>query len=402
MSEGSPTVGHMASNTGSNSPHPTPGEVRFVHTADWQLGMTRHFLDADAQPRYTQARLDALHRVAEVAREHEAEFVVVCGDVLESNAVGPKVLARTADALAAFAGLPVFLLPGNHDPLDAGSPLRTLAAWPGLEHVHVLDTAGPVPVRAGVELVAAPWTSKHPTHDLVAAATEGLMADGTLRVVVAHGAVDELSPDREDPSRIALAPLEDAVADGRLHYVALGDRHSTTQMGRSGAVWYSGTQEVTDRLETDPGNVLVVTVSDASPPKVEPVHVGRWAFPVVRAELDSAADVEALGRRLEALPAKDRTVLTLALTGTLTVRAGAALDDLLAAQADRLAGLQHWARHSDLVVRAEEDELADLGVGGYADAAVAELAALAAGDGPDAAAARDALGLVFRLAGAAR
>ncbi len=84
------------------------------------------------------------------------------------------------------------------------------------------------------------------------------------------------------------------------------------------------------------------------------------------------------------------------------MRAGAALDDLLAAQADRLAGLQHWARHSDLVVRADSDELADLGVGGYADAAVAELSTLAAGDGPDAAAARDALALVFRLAGAAR
>jgi DNA repair exonuclease SbcCD nuclease subunit len=396
----------MASNTGSNTsrptPHPAPSEVRFVHTADWQLGMTRHFLDADAQPRYTQDRLDALLRIAAVAREHEAEFVVVCGDVLESNAVGPKVLARAADALAAFDGLPVFLLPGNHDPLDAGSQLRALAGRPGLEHVHVLDAPGPVTVREGVEVVAAPWTSKHPTHDLVAAAVDGLPADGTLRVVVGHGAVDELSPDREDPARIALAPLEDAVAQGRLHYVALGDRHSTTQVGRSGAVWYSGTQEVTDRLETDPGNVLVVTVSDASPPKVEPVRVGRWHFPLVRAELDSAADVEALGRRLDALPAKDRTVLTLALTGTLTVRAGAQLDDLLAAQADRLAGLQHWARHSDLVVRADEAELADLAVGGFADAAVAELAQVAAGDGPDAAAARDALALVFRLTGAAR
>ncbi|PBJ59651.1 hypothetical protein BB737_28080, partial [Mycobacterium avium subsp. hominissuis] len=25
--------------------------MRFLHTADWQLGMTRHFLAGDAQPR---------------------------------------------------------------------------------------------------------------------------------------------------------------------------------------------------------------------------------------------------------------------------------------------------------------------------------------------------------------
>ncbi len=30
--------------------------VRFIHTADLQLGMTRRFLDEDAQARYAQAR----------------------------------------------------------------------------------------------------------------------------------------------------------------------------------------------------------------------------------------------------------------------------------------------------------------------------------------------------------
>jgi len=371
--------------------------VRFVHSADWQLGMTRHFLDADAQPRYTSARVDALRRIAEVAREADAEFVVVCGDVFESNTVGPRTLARTLEALAAF-DVPVYLLPGNHDPLDASSVLASPAvrSAPG---VVVLDTPGVHEVRPGVELVAAPWTSKRPLGDLVAAATEGLVADGTVRIVVGHGAVDELSPDRDDPARIALAPLEDAVAAGRLHYVALGDRHSTTQVGSSGAVWYSGTQEVTDRIERDPGNVLVVEVSDASPPKVEPVRVGTWAFPVVSAELDSAADVAALAERLAALPAKDRTVLTLTLSGSLSLREKASLDDLLAAQGHLLAGVQQWDRHTDLAVYADADELTDLGVGGFADGAVAELAAAAAGEGPSAETARDALSLLFRLAG---
>lgn len=374
--------------------------VRFLHTADWQLGMTRHFLDADAQPRYTSARVDALRRIGDVAREHEVEFVVVCGDVFESNAVGPRVVARALEALSSF-GVPVYLLPGNHDPLDASSVLASAAvrAAPG---VHVLDSAGPVTVRPGVELVAAPWTSKHPTHDLVAAACADLPADGTLRVVVGHGALDELSPDRDDPARIALAPLESALEEGRVHYVALGDRHSTTQVGSSGAVWYSGTQEVTDRLEDDPGNVLVVEAGDGWAPKVESVRVGTWAFPLVRAELDSAADVEVLRVRLAALPAKDRTVVTLSLTGSLSLREKALLDDLLAEQADLLAGVQQWERHTDLAVHPEGAELTDLGIGGFADAAVAELAALATSDAPGAETARDALSLLFRLAGGGR
>ena len=32
--------------------------MRFIHTADWQLGMTRHFLEGEAQPRYAAARRD--------------------------------------------------------------------------------------------------------------------------------------------------------------------------------------------------------------------------------------------------------------------------------------------------------------------------------------------------------
>ena len=34
--------------------------MRFVHTADWQLGMTRYFLNGEAQPRYSAARRDAV------------------------------------------------------------------------------------------------------------------------------------------------------------------------------------------------------------------------------------------------------------------------------------------------------------------------------------------------------
>ena len=37
--------------------------VRFVHTSDWQLGMTRHFLEGEAQARYTAARIDAIRSI---------------------------------------------------------------------------------------------------------------------------------------------------------------------------------------------------------------------------------------------------------------------------------------------------------------------------------------------------
>ena len=43
--------------------------MRFLHTADWQLGMTRHFLAGEAQPRYSAARRDAVAGLGALAAE---------------------------------------------------------------------------------------------------------------------------------------------------------------------------------------------------------------------------------------------------------------------------------------------------------------------------------------------
>ncbi len=161
--------------------------VRFLHTADWQLGMTRHFLSPEAQARYTDGRLAAIRALGRVAATEGCEFVLVCGDVFESNQLSPQTLARALDVMRDIP-VPVYLLPGNHDPLDAGTIYRTaefIRQCPG--HVHVLDAAGVHPVREGVEIVAAPWTSKRPLTDLVAEQVAALEpVTGTIRIVAGH------------------------------------------------------------------------------------------------------------------------------------------------------------------------------------------------------------------------
>ena len=194
--------------------------MRFLHTADWQLGMTRHFLAGDAQPRYSAARRDAVAGLGALAAEVGAEFVVVAGDVFEHNQLAPQVISQSLEAMRAI-GIPVYLLPGNHDPLDASSVYTsTLFTAERPDNVVVLDRAGVHQVRPGLEIVAAPWRSKAPTTDLVAEVIEDLAPGPATRVLVAHGGVDVLDPDRDKPSLIRLAALEDALVSGAVHYVA--------------------------------------------------------------------------------------------------------------------------------------------------------------------------------------
>src|SRR6202007_1728336 len=111
-----------------------------------------------------------------------------------------------------------YLLPGNHDPLDASS-LYTSALFVAErpDNVHVLDRSGVHEVWPGLQIVAAPWRSKAPTTDLVADVLAGLAADGNTRILVAHGGVDTLDPDRTKPSVIGLQAVHLALTTGAGH-----------------------------------------------------------------------------------------------------------------------------------------------------------------------------------------
>ena len=379
--------------------------MRFLHTADWQLGMTRHFLNGEAQPRYSAARRDVVAALGAVAAESGAEFVVVAGDVFEDNQLAPRVISQSLEAMRAI-GIPVYLLPGNHDPLDAASVYTSalfVAECP--DNVVVLDRAGIYEVRPGLELVAAPWRSKVPTTDLVAEVLDGLPADRcteVTRVLVAHGGVDLLDPDKNKPSLIRLAAVTDALDRGAIHYVALGDKHSRTQVGDSGRVWYSGSPEVTnyDHVESDPGHVLVVDIDETDPARpvgVESRHVGRWKFVTLQRTVDTDRDIADLDVNLDLMPDKERTVVQVALTGSLTITDKALLDGCLDKYTRLFAALTVWERHTEIAVLPADGEFDDLGIGGFAAAAVDELVAAARADGDSGDDARAALGLLLRL-----
>jgi len=371
--------------------------VTFLHTADWQLGMTRHFLDEDAQPRFSAARIDAIRTIGQAAEEAGAAFVVVCGDVFETNHVERRVIVRALETMGE-AKTTFYLLPGNHDPLDASSVFRSAIFEQNRpDNVIVLDRPGIWETGHGLELVAAPWSSKRPLADLVSQAARELSSDGTIRVAVGHGGADVLSPDPNDPALVRVAELEAAAGDGRLHYVALGDRHSTTEVGATGRIWYSGAPEPTDYRESDPGNVLVVRLDDARSVHVERRRVGTWRFLQEDFELSGAGDVDRVSDWLTGLPNKDRTIVKLALVGSLSLREKAGLDAVIEHHADLFSALETWARRSELVVVPGDGDLSELRVAGFARAAVEALRVDAGGSGEDALVARDALTLLYRL-----
>ena len=404
----------------SSSPH--AGHFRFLHTSDWQLGMPARFLGEESSTRFAEARLAAVEKVFNVAKEQQCQAIVVAGDVFDSNLLRPEVYRRAMNVLER-APVPVFLLPGNHDPFDAASIYRQEDFERLSERredgapVVVLTDMEPVTVEAvgetSVQVVGAPLMSKKPSTDLVAQALahveekHGPAQAGQIRVLVGHGGVSSFG-DSFNVSEISVETASEACSRRVVDYVALGDTHSTQQLNDAGTVWYSGAHEVTDYLQPDGGGeshsgyALVVDITvdpeDAGSPATVEVtehRTGQWAFLAMEADINNLEDAEDFIDKLRAVENQRHTSVKYALRGTIDLGTSAWLDDRIEELAPGFAALYERSRLMDLHVIPGENELASMDVGGgYMQVAAEELAVKS--QDKDTAAA-DALRLLFRL-----
>lgn len=377
----------------------SPQHVTFIHSSDFQLGMTRWFLDDNAQSRFDDSRLRAIARLGDLATETGAEFIVVAGDVFDANALAAQTMGRALEALGALP-VPVYLLPGNHDALLPGAALERAGQR---DNITVLSDSTPVEVRPGVELVGAPLLARYATEDLAAKALAKLEPTDSIRVLVAHGQCEDRSGE-DKPDRIDLPGLEAAAAAGTIDYVAMGDTHSAGPIGNSGRVWFSGAPEVTDFHdrregveggEVNSGKALVVEIDKRSPDDVDVTVdervTGEWTFDALHWEVTDGADVEELLAQLDAYPEKARTVVKYSIAGTLGLEATRALEEGLASRENIFGALYERERLMDLHLEPSDEELEDLPLSGYAREAMSEL--LGSADESS----RDAVNLLFRL-----
>lgn len=413
-------------------PLPEDGVFRFMHTSDWQLGMDRWFLGDEAGPRYREARLAAVERLLVTAGERGCAAVVVAGDVFDDNLVDPVTWRRAVDILRR-SPVPVFLLPGNHDPYDAASVYRSREFDDLAPTVQVLTDSRPRTVARGgeevdgavpAEILGAPLLSKYMSADPVASALSGSGAGissagtgddaeaggleqkqpGAVRILVGHGATQSRTSGG-DPAVIDVDAAAAACRDGVIDFLALGDTHSVGCLHQDGTVWYSGSPEVTDFREEDgggegrSGHALIVDITPvagrpASTVGVEDIRTGRWRFQALSAQINGPQDVEEWIGRLEEMQEKRTTVVKYALTGTVDLATAAVLDQEMERMRPAFAALYERQRLMDLHVVPGDQELVGADWPGVVGVAARHLA----DRGPhEDETAQDALRLLYRL-----
>ncbi len=284
--------------------------MRFIHTADWQIGMKSPGL-GHAAARVREERLAAGRRVVQAARDQEAEFILIAGDLFEDNAVDRVLVQQAADILRGFGG-PVYLIPGNHDPLAPGSVWEH-PAWRAANNVAVLGAEEAVEVPGGA-LYPCPVREKHSGRNPTGWILPG--AKGGIRLGLAHGTVEGVRQDEPD------YPIpRDAAVRADLDYLALGHWHSFAAYPEPDGrirMAYSGTPETSRFGERDSGNILLVEIpTPGVPVRVTPLRTGGLSWVGLAETVRAGSDLERLRQQLEELPDPAVTLVSVTLTGLL-------------------------------------------------------------------------------------
>lgn len=295
--------------------------VKFLHTADWQIGMNARHTGA-ASPRVREARFRAAERLAQIAGEEQVDFAILAGDTFENHAVPLHEVERAAAILGRFPCV-VYVLPGNHDPVEAGS-IWERPVWREHQNVFILERAEP-DFYGEVVVFPCPlrsrWSADDPTAWIPAGGYEG-----SFRIGIAHGTLEGLpSADRAHP-----IPADAAWAR-HLDYLALGDWHSLRIFGDGQCgcrMAYCGTPEPTGFGEDASGRALIVEIdSPGAPPRLREVQVASLDWKRIEREILEPGALARLRQEVEAVSGEN-VLLELKLRGALLPEDEAVLDAL--------------------------------------------------------------------------
>ncbi len=340
--------------------------LKLLHTADWHLGRRFRSFEEGAALQLSRARLEVLERVFDEAERHQVDAVLCAGDLFDDPQPGREwVEGLVAILKKRRHQCPVFLLPGNHDPVQPDSVWLEAGFRRALPpSVTVIEKAGEYALPNGAVLYAVPCESRAGQADPTKKIPKRGAKDERVRVGLVHGSTFDL------PGAQLNFPISrDAAVELGLDYLAIGDTHGFRYVPadrKQPPTIYPGAPEATAFDEREAGQIAVVFVNRLRKALVQPRRVAAWTWEDVT--IGSMAELRALAARTDlrgrvlrvrvdlsvSAPELDEAERLLETLQGTTARHG--LVGVLDLQRDRLEldlhHLEDWARTLPSVLKA--------------------------------------------------
>lgn len=274
--------------------------LKILLSADWHLGAPMTSLEEEERQQLQSVLRQLPELTAELCRREGCDLVLLAGDLLERTA-GRDILDDLKQGLKACS-VPVFIAPGNHDPLGPDSPWQE--SWP--ENVHIFgETLESVPLP---ELDCRIWGAGYTSMDCPPL-LEGFRAEGEERwkLALLHG-----DPTRPDSPCCPVTAAQ-TEASG-LDLLALGHIHKGGgfRAGKTLCAW-PGCPQGRGWDETGEKGAVLITLDEE--PLLQGVSFPGPRFHDLELELENNP-LEALKEVLPAAHTDDFYRITLKGTGT--------------------------------------------------------------------------------------
>ena len=323
--------------------------LKLIHGADFHLDSPFSGLTPEQAAHRRGEQRQLLGDLARVAREKEADLVLLSGDLMDSA----RLYRETAQALAQALGsipCPVFISPGNHDSYSFRSVYATLD-WPDNVHIFTSNT---------VEAVELPARNCTVYGRAFCAAQEEVRPLANFRANRDSGRIQLmcLHADLAPQSRYApISPSE--IAASGLDYLALGHIHQCTGLQQLGGTYwaYPGCPEGRGFDETGEKGVLYAEVERGFA-RAQFIPLARHRYEILPVDITGRQPLEAI---LAALPEQTGAdIYRILLTGEGDAPHVPALQRALAPRFLGLTLLDHTRPPQDLWARRGEDSLTGL------------------------------------------
>ncbi|MDA8111702.1 MAG: DNA repair exonuclease [Nitrospiraceae bacterium] len=292
--------------------------IRIIHTSDWQIGKVFRFLDPTIMGLLQEARLGAITRLGELAKENGVRHILVAGDVYDMEALTARSINQPLERMRPFKDIHWHLLPGNHDPHRPNGLWDRILSGGIPDNVHVHLIPKPVALAdGGTVLLPAPLVHRHTLGDPTAYMDDNFPSSGRIRIGLSHGTVTGFgSEDRSVPNFIS----PDRPKTAALSYLALGDWHGQRKI--NARCWYSGTPEQDAFDVENAGKALLVAIEGPDmDPTVTPIETGYYTWTSLTRIVHSRDEIDSLERTLRGLPGDpSRTLLSLNIEGGLSLQ----------------------------------------------------------------------------------
>ena len=195
--------------------------VKFIHMADLHLDMPFTNLNKEkglSAVRRKEQR-DALKAVIDRAVSEKVDFILIAGDLFEYNYVRKSTIDYVIELFSSVK-IPIFISPGNHDPITEDSYYKR-AQWPN--NVHIFSDLEKVSMEK-VNIYGKGFkTIKDNGEGLENFVVED---DNELNIVLLHGTLDLPEAFSDGYNPLTSRQIKDWNAD----YIALGHIHKMNEM----------------------------------------------------------------------------------------------------------------------------------------------------------------------------